>query len=60
IRSYVLQPFTLVKDKRTRRSTGEAQRVLDGDLMPFMESYLRWRKYGKLEADSGPDEEDDA
>ena len=42
IRSYVLQPYTLVKDHRTGHETGNVQAVLDGDLEPFMEAFLRW------------------
>ena len=42
IRSYVLQPYTLVKDHRTGYETGNVQAVLDGDLEPFMEAFLRW------------------
>ncbi len=41
IRSYTLQPYTLVKDHRTDIETGNAQAVLDGDLDPFIEGYLR-------------------
>ena len=44
IRSYVLAPFQLVKDLRTDYETGNVSAVLDGDLDPFMESYLRWRR----------------
>jgi peptide chain release factor 2 len=43
IRNYVLQPYTLVKDVRTGLEVGNAQAVLDGDLDPFIESWLRWR-----------------
>jgi peptide chain release factor 2 len=43
IRNYVLQPYTLVKDVRTGMEVGNAQAVLDGDLDPFIESWLRWR-----------------
>jgi len=43
IRNYVLQPYTLVKDVRTGLEVGNAQAVLDGELDPFIESYLRWR-----------------
>jgi peptide chain release factor 2 len=43
IRNYVLQPYTLVKDVRTGQEVGNAQAVLDGDLDPFIESWLRWR-----------------
>jgi peptide chain release factor 2 len=41
IRSYTLQPYTMVKDHRTDVETGNAQAVLDGDLDPFIEAYLR-------------------
>jgi peptide chain release factor 2 len=44
IRSYVLAPFQLVKDLRTDHETGNVVAVLDGDLDPFMEAYLRWRR----------------
>jgi peptide chain release factor 2 len=41
IRSYVLQPYTLVKDLRTQHETGNVQAVLDGDLNGFIEAYLK-------------------
>jgi peptide chain release factor 2 len=44
IRSYVLQPYQMVKDLRTEHESGNVQAVLDGDLDPFIESYLRWRR----------------
>ena len=41
IRSYVFQPYTMVKDHRTSFETGNIQAVMDGDLMGFVEAYLR-------------------
>jgi peptide chain release factor 2 len=43
IRSYVLQPYTMVKDLRTGVETANPTGVLDGDLDEFIEGYLRWR-----------------
>jgi peptide chain release factor 2 len=42
IRSYVLQPYTMVKDHRTGVEVGNAQAVLDGAIDPFIEGFLRW------------------
>lgn len=42
IRSYVLQPYTMVKDHRTSEESGNPTAVLDGDLDPFMNAYLSW------------------
>ncbi len=47
IRSYVLQPYTLVKDVRTGEETGNAQAVLDGDIDNFISAYLKWVQLGK-------------
>lgn len=44
IRSYFLYGNRLVKDHRTEEETSDVDSVLDGDLEPFMEAYLRWRK----------------
>ncbi|MFP5317121.1 MAG: peptide chain release factor 2 [Acidimicrobiia bacterium] len=44
IRSYVLQPYQLVKDLRTNHEEGNVQAVLDGNVDPFIESYLHWRR----------------
>jgi peptide chain release factor 2 len=46
IRSYVMQPYQMVKDLRTDHEVGNIQGVLDGDLSSFVESYLRWRRAG--------------
>jgi peptide chain release factor 2 len=42
IRSYVFQPYTMVKDLRTSVETGNVQAVMDGDLDPFIEAYLKY------------------
>jgi peptide chain release factor 2 len=47
IRSYVLQPYQMVKDLRTNVETGNVTAVLDGELDQFMEGYLRWRRSDK-------------
>ena len=44
IRSYVLHPYRLVKDHRTKLEVGDADRVLEGDLDPFIQSYLLSRR----------------
>ena len=44
IRSYVMQPYQMVKDLRTDLEVGNINGVLDGDVEPFMESYLQWRR----------------
>ncbi len=52
IRSYVLQPYQMVKDLRTNHETADTQGVLDGDLDPFMEATLAQQVAGKSRADA--------
>ncbi len=53
IRSYVLQPYTMVKDHRTGVEIGNAQSVLDGNLDPFINGYLSWVANGCKSRDDG-------
>ncbi|MGB9610468.1 MAG: peptide chain release factor 2 [Bryobacteraceae bacterium] len=52
IRSYVLAPYRLVKDLRTRLAIGDVDRVLDGDINDLIHAYLVWKKTGKTFGDS--------
>jgi peptide chain release factor 2 len=51
IRSYVMQPYTLVKDHRTSAEIGNATNVLDGNLDPFINAYLKWNSIKNTSTD---------
>ena len=58
IRSYVMQPYQMIKDHRTKFEVGDVNRVLDGDLDPFIRSYLMAKKTkGRLEVQPEDDGE---
>ncbi len=58
IRSYVFQPYTMVKDHRTKFFVGNIQGVMDGDIDPFIDSYLHFLwKGGTVQADGDEDED---
>ncbi len=56
IRSYVLHPYQLIKDHRTKEEVGDVNRVLDGDLDTFIKAYLMKKAAGTL-GQAAPDEE---
>ena len=56
IRSYVLHPYQMVKDHRTKESIGDVNRVLDGDIDVFIKSYLMKKSSGTL-GDTAPDDD---
>jgi peptide chain release factor 2 len=57
IRSYVLQPYRMAKDLRTRVEVGDVDKVLDGALEPFIRGYLRMRREGGVPAPIADDED---
>jgi peptide chain release factor 2 len=44
IRSYIMQPYQLIKDHRTKVECGDVEKVLNGDLDPFIRAYLLYRR----------------
>ena len=59
IRSYVLAPYRMVKDLRSRLSIGDVDRVLEGDLEDLIHSFLVWKKTGKTAGDAKDDAKED-
>ena len=57
IRSYVLQPYQMVKDHRTKVQVGDPTRVLDGDVDGFIKTYLMKKASGTLTTPDEPEEE---
>jgi peptide chain release factor 2 len=55
IRSYVLAPYRLIKDHRTKLSIGDVDRVLDGDFDSLIHAFLVWKKTGRTAGDAKDD-----
>lgn len=58
IRSYVLAPYRMIKDHRTKLAIGDVDRVLDGDLEELQHAWLVWRKTGRTAGTGADDTED--
>jgi peptide chain release factor 2 len=58
IRSYVLAPYRLIKDHRTKLAIGDVDRVLDGDIDALIHAFLVWKKTGRTAGGDGKDELD--
>ena len=54
IRSYVMHPYQLVKDHRTKEQVGDVNRVLDGDIDVFIKTYLMKKSSGTLASNRPP------
>ncbi len=57
IRSYVMQPYTMVKDHRTNEESGNVNAVLDGNLDPFINAYLKWCSLGRNKKEENLEQE---
>ena len=57
IRSYVMQPYTMVKDHRTNEESGNVNAVLDGNLDPFINAYLKWCSLGRNKKEGNLEQE---
>ena len=55
VRSYVLAPYRMIKDHRTKLSIGDVDRVLEGDIDPLSHSWLVWHKTGNIAGDAKDD-----
>ena len=55
IRSYVLQPYRIAKDHRTKVEVGDVDKVLDGFLEPFLRGFLLMKRRGSAPGDGGDD-----
>ncbi|MEY4093045.1 MAG: Peptide chain release factor 2 [Acidobacteriota bacterium] len=58
IRSYVLQPYQMIKDHRTKHQEGQVDKVLNGDIDPFIKDYLMKKASGTLGQASAADDEE--
>jgi peptide chain release factor 2 len=58
IRSYVLAPYRMIKDHRTKLAIGDVDRVLDGDIDALIHAYLVWKKTGKTAAEGAGSKDD--
>jgi peptide chain release factor 2 len=56
IRNYVLAPYRMVKDLRSRLAIGDVNRILDGDIDDLIHAFLVWRKTGKTAGETGDDQ----
>jgi len=58
IRSYTMQPYRLIKDHRTKFEVGDVDKVLDGDVTPFIRNYLMWKRSGNQGMPVAPEKDE--